>query len=148
MALFELIDLRFGLLLGILHRLTDLAPRLVRLVGCGVLVRLLHLFGSVFGVAPSLLCPSRFKRPVRLLAARIYTRSTSLLPLGVISVTISSRAPIGRVSWSVTSVTDTKSAIHSRLIVVWSSVSPCKTASKACLSLMSVPSTFTVRANG
>ena len=29
---------------------------LVCLVGCGVLVRLLYLLGSVFGVAPSLLC--------------------------------------------------------------------------------------------
>lgn len=50
----EFVDLLVDLLLGILYRLTHLVSGLVRLVGCGVLVGLLHLFGSVFSVAPRL----------------------------------------------------------------------------------------------
>jgi len=56
MTRLEFVDLLVDLLLGILYRLTHLVSGLVRLVGCGVLVRLLHFFCSVFGVAPSLLC--------------------------------------------------------------------------------------------
>src|ERR1700677_4056964 len=55
MAILELDDLLVNLFFGVLHRLTDFVPPLVHLVGCGVLVRLLHFFGSVFSVAPSLL---------------------------------------------------------------------------------------------
>jgi len=44
MPLLEFVDLLVDLLLGVLHRLTDLASRLVCLVGCGVLVRVLYLW--------------------------------------------------------------------------------------------------------
>jgi hypothetical protein len=53
MALLEFVDLLVDLLLGILHRLTDLVSPLVCLVGCGVVVRLLHLFGSLFKRCPT-----------------------------------------------------------------------------------------------
>src|SRR5580765_4853815 len=56
MALPEFVDLLTGFILGVFHRLTDLVLPFVCLVGCGVLVRLLHFFGSVFSVVPSLLC--------------------------------------------------------------------------------------------
>jgi hypothetical protein len=56
MTLLEFVDLRGDLLLGVLHRLTDLVPRLVCLVGCGVPVRPLYLLGSVFSITPSLIC--------------------------------------------------------------------------------------------
>src|ERR1700674_1745076 len=55
MTVLEFVDPLIDLLLGVLHRLTDLVPLLVCLVGCGVLVRLFYLLGSVFGIAPSLL---------------------------------------------------------------------------------------------
>src|ERR1035441_513484 len=56
MALLEFVDLLVSFLLGILHRLADFVPPLVRLVGGGVLVRLLHFLGSIFSTPPSLLC--------------------------------------------------------------------------------------------
>jgi hypothetical protein len=55
MALLELVYLLTGFILGILHRLTDLVPPLVRLVGCDVLARLSHFFGGVFCIAPCFL---------------------------------------------------------------------------------------------
>src|ERR1017187_3161588 len=56
MALLEFIDLLTGFILGVFHRLTDLVPPLVCLVGCDVLARLLHFFCRFLSVAPRLLC--------------------------------------------------------------------------------------------
>ena len=50
MAVLEFVDLLVGFLLGVSHRLTDPVPPFVCLVGCGVLVRLLHFFSRVFGL--------------------------------------------------------------------------------------------------
>jgi hypothetical protein len=51
MALLEFVDCLVDPLLGVLHRQIDLVPRLVCLVGCGVLVRLLYLLDGVFIIA-------------------------------------------------------------------------------------------------
>src|ERR1035437_768748 len=56
MALLEFVDLLTGFILGVFHRLTDLVPPLVCLVGCDVLARLLHFFCRFLSVAPRLLC--------------------------------------------------------------------------------------------
>src|ERR1700722_6901368 len=56
MTLFEIVDLLVDFVFGVLHWLADSVSRLVRLVVSGVLMELLHLIGSVLGIAPSLFC--------------------------------------------------------------------------------------------